>query len=375
MRLFPIANLYGSSCWMDQNHIAHDAFAEGAADPAPPSPSTGAEPFASEAEETAYWQGVADGIRQSGGTVPARLAARAAKEHLLVPVHDDQSAPAPSGDVLDFAPVPVAHRHDGWTPAKQRAFVEALADTGIIRQAAATVGMTEQSVNRLRRRADARAFDRACDAAARIGARRIHSIAYERAIEGTIRGHYFHGELKAEERVYDNRLLIALLNRLPDPLAPDPAADEVAANWETWMEAIEEGVDPSLPRSVADEPKEYQVWLDGGDFMTNCPPGEGFDGFEDGVPGDRHYQRVLTEAEAFWWDDVGEPAARECQEWGATIWLLDRPTLFPWGSEPSSLSPAAAGALAQSQAERARDERARTAGGSAEPPSPTAGAA
>ncbi len=40
------------------------------------------------------------------------------------------SAQAPE-PLTDHAPVPVAQRHDGWTPAKQRAFIEVLADTGI----------------------------------------------------------------------------------------------------------------------------------------------------------------------------------------------------------------------------------------------------
>ena len=31
-----------------------------------------------------------------------------------------------------FTPVPVRARHDGWTVAKQYAFIEALADTGIV---------------------------------------------------------------------------------------------------------------------------------------------------------------------------------------------------------------------------------------------------
>jgi hypothetical protein len=37
----------------------------------------------------------------------------------------------------DFAPVPrQGNRHDGWTPARQRAFIEALADTGCVTRAA-----------------------------------------------------------------------------------------------------------------------------------------------------------------------------------------------------------------------------------------------
>lgn len=106
---------------MEQNRFAHGAFAPGVlVDDAPLLPNAALEAapppggddtehaFASEEEETGYWQGVADGIRQSGGKVPPRLAARAAKGQLLVQVHDD-APPAPDrtpehspDDILDL---------------------------------------------------------------------------------------------------------------------------------------------------------------------------------------------------------------------------------------------------------------------------------
>ncbi len=46
-------------------------------------------------------------------------------------------------------------------PARQRAFLEVLADTGSVTAAAQAVGMARASAHRLRRRADARAFDAA----------------------------------------------------------------------------------------------------------------------------------------------------------------------------------------------------------------------
>ena len=80
-------------------------------------------------------------------------------------------------------PVPIRARIDGWTPDRQRAFIEALADCGIIREAAARVGMSEKSVARLRRRDDAAAFRTACDRALRLGASRLRSVAFERAVD------------------------------------------------------------------------------------------------------------------------------------------------------------------------------------------------
>src|SRR5688572_23931391 len=88
---------------------------------------------------------------------------------------------------LDFEPVALRARCDGWTPARQRAFIEELADCGVVREAAARVGMTVQSAGRLRRRAGAESFARAWELALREGTDRLRSIAYERCIHGTLK--------------------------------------------------------------------------------------------------------------------------------------------------------------------------------------------
>jgi hypothetical protein len=215
-----------------------------------------------------------------------------------------QPAPARSGDLLDFDPVPLRYREDGLTPEKQREYVEALADCGIARHAAARIGVSEQAVNRVRRRADARSFDRACAAALRIGARRLVSVAFERAIEGTIKRHTYHGEIVSEERVYDNRLLMSLIGKLPDLF--EPGADEVERDWQPWMEAIEQGLpepakpDPVLePERGAEDWAEEQVWQEEDGIWWTCfPPPSGFDGEEEGVWNGRDwYCRSLTAAE------------------------------------------------------------------------------
>ncbi|HYJ84059.1 MAG TPA: hypothetical protein VEW26_14600, partial [Allosphingosinicella sp.] len=105
--------------------------------------------------------------------------------HSTEPASDDAASPfnlQPDGanDRLAFEPVQLRHRHDGLTPEKQREFVEALADCGIVREAAARIGISEQAINRVRRRADARSFDNACEAAHMFGARRLRSVAFER---------------------------------------------------------------------------------------------------------------------------------------------------------------------------------------------------
>lgn len=50
----------------------------------------------------------------------------------LAPVPRSERPPIP-----EFAPVPRKYRHDGWTPERQKAFIEALADCGSVTRAAA----------------------------------------------------------------------------------------------------------------------------------------------------------------------------------------------------------------------------------------------
>jgi hypothetical protein len=90
-------------------------------------------------------------------------------------------APAPAESLpglLDFTPVRLRARADGWTPERQRAYVLALARWGSGRLAAEHVGLSEQSAARLCRRADAASFTSACSEAWMIGrARRRRAAA------------------------------------------------------------------------------------------------------------------------------------------------------------------------------------------------------
>jgi hypothetical protein len=226
------------------------------------------------------------------------------------PLREKVTVPADAapGDLTDFDPVPLRYRTDGLTPQKQREYVEALADTGVARAAAARIGVSEQAINRVRRRPDARAFDLACEAAQRHGARRLRSIAYERAIEGTVRRHYYHGELKSEEVVFDNRLLIYLLGKADKWLEPTPETEAVLAAWDPWMDAVEQGLPeppPPEPEPVAagveaddDQWRGDEIWeAEDGSWWTEFPPPEGFDGEEEGTPGEDGYRRTLSQDE------------------------------------------------------------------------------
>lgn len=64
-----------------------------------------------------------------------------------------------------FHPVPVASRQDGWTHARQAAFIGYLAETRSVLAAARRVGMGRENAYRLRKRPGAAGFAAAWDAA------------------------------------------------------------------------------------------------------------------------------------------------------------------------------------------------------------------
>jgi hypothetical protein len=197
-----------------------------------------------------------------------------------------------ASSILDFDPIALRARCDGWTPERQRAFIEELADCGVVREAAGRVGMTEQSANRLRRRADAAAFNVAWDAAIRIGVDRLRSIAYERAVNGTVRHRYYRGELVGEERLYSDRLLIYLLGKA-ERVADQLEVTQAVRDWDSWMEAIEQGLDRPMP--APDQTLRSPAWqAEKGGWWTDFPPPAGFNGEQVGAPGDKDYRRECT---------------------------------------------------------------------------------
>lgn len=112
-----------------------------------------------------------------------------------------------------FDPLLVHPRRDRWTAERQRRFIAALAETGVVhRAAAAAAGMSERSANRPARRPDAQHFF-AWDAALRMAARPAAAKLYEYAL-GSMRRD---GEVVYKRRRPSEKALIFLLSRL-DPL-------------------------------------------------------------------------------------------------------------------------------------------------------------
>jgi hypothetical protein len=118
---------------------------------------------------------------------------------------------------LEFSPVPVQPRHDGWTAERQRAFIAALAETGCVSEACAEVGIKPRSAYRLREHPKARAFCIAWDHALSMASARLASIAFERAVHGSVERIYRNGELVEERRKPSDKLLMWLLGHV-DPV-------------------------------------------------------------------------------------------------------------------------------------------------------------
>lgn len=115
--------------------------------------------------------------------------------------------------IVPFRPEP-SRKTGGWSAARQRLYIETLAETGSVHLAAKTAGLSARSAYALRVRSPA--FSAAWDAAQHLAVGRLSAIAFDRAIHGRVEQIYHHGELVGERRVPSERLLMWLLARL-DP--------------------------------------------------------------------------------------------------------------------------------------------------------------
>ena len=152
----------------------------------------------------------------------------------------DNSENEPKQPALAFIPVPVRPRHDGWTPERQIAFVEALAAGLCVEQAAAQVGMSATSAYNLYNRPDAEHFRGAWDAAIDLTGVQVEMGAVKRSVHGVARPVFYKGEQVGEWRHHDERMTMFLLRYRrrarfgpwldrppppPSPFPPDPETD------------------------------------------------------------------------------------------------------------------------------------------------------
>lgn len=129
--------------------------------------------------------------------------------------------PAIAGELPPFTPVPrKCERHDGWTPDRQRGFIEALADTGSVDAACRAVDMSSVGAYHLRRQPGAESFRAAWEAALGHGVQRIEDVAMDRALNGVPEPVYSYGKIVGTRIRHNDRLLMFMLrNRAPERFA------------------------------------------------------------------------------------------------------------------------------------------------------------
>jgi hypothetical protein len=248
------------------------AEALGAADHAPCRDEDGPPLFASAEAETLYWRAYLDGGRalgrepghphmpagfdldlSRGPGAPELVSSRLIEtwpEAVPVPGLDELKGPpavrpAP-GDGAEALPAAArAVRHDGWTPERQRIFLDMLARTGVVADACRAAKISRDSAYAFRRRAAGAAFAIGWDAALLIARGAIADDVMSRARHGVVDRLYKDGELVAERHRYDNRLTMAVLARLDrvaDGLGENaPVARAAAQEWDQFLDSVAEG--------------------------------------------------------------------------------------------------------------------------------------
>jgi hypothetical protein len=152
-----------------------------------------------------------------------------------------------SKQLAPFTPVPLRARHDGWTPEKQVAFIEALAASGCVDEACKRVGMHRSSAYELRARKSSESFRAAWDAALDHAVQRLADEAFSRAINGVSRPVFYKGELIGERRYFDERLTMFMLRyrdparygRWRDQMRVDVPPDGVARHLHELIAGVE----------------------------------------------------------------------------------------------------------------------------------------
>jgi len=223
---------------------------------------------------------------------------------------------------------PDAARHDGWTGERMATFLEVLADTGIVSEAARIAGMSREAAYALRGRDPV--FGAAWAAAQARARPVVGDGLLERSITGTVEHYYRDGVLVGERRHYESWLALAVLKRL-DRQAEQDRADgalsaRIADDWQAALAALREGgsgavaalLEPEADK--ADTPPSppgcdlsESVWRAGseedpapnrergvpaGSWVTTFPPPPGFAGYETGRwDGYAWYERSCTSEE------------------------------------------------------------------------------
>lgn len=183
-----------------------------------------------------------------------------------------------------WVPVLRKPRSDGWAEAKQRDFIEALADGGSVAEAARAVQMSPSSAYRLRRSPGGEAFARAWDAAVAQAVGMLVDVAFDRAINGTVEpvldadGR----RIGSRHRPGDRMLMFLLAAHYPDRYGRQqrrrPPRGEAEAPAPTPTPSVAEALDALSPVPPAEpeklmSPADLDVAIEVADLSDGRLPG------------------------------------------------------------------------------------------------------
>ena len=174
-------------------------------------------------------------------------------------------------------------RHNGWTLAKQAAFLRQLSATHSVSEAAKSVGMSRQSAYRLRSKLKGKPFDLAWEVAFHHSYDVLAHAALERALNGVEVPVYYQGEQVGHYRRFDERLTVALLNKMTHGGNPvfgriANSAEKHARDFEALLGQLERGEDvPTGALSVTD-PGELEMVKGGAGASGAMGAGGAFSG-------------------------------------------------------------------------------------------------
>lgn len=141
-------------------------------------------------------------------------------------------------------------RQDGWTLERQQRFIERLAATASVTDAARFIGKSRQSARDLYNRSPQ--FRAAWDEALRAAVSVLVETAFDRAVNGVQEQVYHRGRMVGFREKYNDRLLMFLL-RVRDPLNFAPLAELEAGQRHRVIEDRSRGIAPVLDRLEAAE--------------------------------------------------------------------------------------------------------------------------
>jgi len=126
-----------------------------------------------------------------------------------------------------FIPVPLARsRKDGWTPARQRIFLAALAATGLVSRAAKAAEMGVTSAYNLRKRKGAESFAAAWGQVEREARDRALAYVIEHVMHGETRPRFYRGRYVGSVHRVDQKVMLAAVRVMfaePPPRRRAPA--------------------------------------------------------------------------------------------------------------------------------------------------------